>query len=78
MAKLHLINGWEIGFSKDVVVASLERGGAGDAAFNVTFAYDAAEAAIFVRDAIEKFGFEADWEGSDRDLEFIKAFAYRY
>lgn len=73
-----LIGGWEIGFSQDVVQAALERGGAGDAAVNVAFAYDAPEAAIFVRDALEKWSFEEEWEGTEQDLAFIKAFAYRY
>lgn len=78
MANLPLVNGWEIGFSKDVVVATLEKGGAGDASFNVAFAYDAAEAAIFVREALEQWDFEEAWGGSPEGLAFVKAFAYRY
>lgn len=78
MAKLPLINGWEIGFTQDVVVASLERGGMDDTAIDVDFAEDATEASVVVRDALERYSFEEEWDGSDEDLAFLKTFAYRY
>lgn len=73
---LMLNNGWAIGFSKDVLIAALERGGCEDMAFNVAFANDAAEAAAFLRSDI--FSLTDDWEGSEADITFIEAFAHRF
>ena len=77
MASSLMVDGWEIGFPKDVLVASLERGNtATDCDFNVSFAYDAAEAAIFVRQDLDDI--LDNWNGSDQDLAFILAFARRF
>jgi hypothetical protein len=78
MAKFPLIDGWEIGWSKDVLVASIERGGDTEtsAAFNVAFAEDAAEAAAFLEKDIDALA--RNWKGNDRDLEFIFAFVKRF
>lgn len=71
-----LPNGWAIGFSKDVLIAALERGNRGDMAFNVTFADNAAEAAEMLRTDI--FGLTDDWEGSEPDRDFVEAFAHKF
>lgn len=42
MASNLMVNGWEIGFSRDVLVAELELAGESDMAFNVDFASSAA------------------------------------
>lgn len=78
MAKFPLINGWEIGWSKNVLIASIERGGDTEtnAAFNVAFAEDAAEAANFLEEDIDRIA--RNWKGSEQDLEFIFAFVRRF
>lgn len=77
MAKLPLVNGWEIGWSRDVLVASIERGDtATNAAFNVALAYDANEAAHYLEKDIDAIA--RNWEGTDTDLEFIFNFVKRF
>lgn len=77
MAKLPLINGWEIGWSQDVLVAALERGdSATNASFNVALAYDAHEAAHYLEKDIDAIA--SHWEGNDADLEFIFNFVKRF
>ena len=78
MAKLPLVNGWEIGWSRDVLVAAIERGGdtGTNADFNVSFAVDAVEAAEFLEQDIDKI--TLNWEGSEQDLEFIYNFIRRF
>ena len=71
-----LPSGWAIGFSKDVLMAALERGNRGDMAFNVAFAGNAAEAAEMLRTDI--FGLTDDWEGSESDRDFVEAFAHKF
>lgn len=77
MAKLPLVNGWEIGWSRDVLVAALERGdSATNASYNVALAYDAKEAAHFLEEDIDAI--TSHWEGNDTDLEFIFNFVRRF
>ena len=76
--KLPLIDGWEIGWSKDVLIACIERGGdtQTNAAFNVSFAMNAAEAANFLEEDIDAI--TRNWNGNDRDLEFLYNFIRRF
>lgn len=77
MAKNLMLDGWEIGFSRDVLIAELERGAEElETAFNVSFAYDAAEAAVFLREDLDEI--VAGWEGSENGLAFVKAFAEKF
>lgn len=78
MAKFPLIDGWEIGWSQDVLIAAIERGGDTEtnAVFNVSFATDAAEAANFLEEDIDTM--TRNWKGDDRDLEFIFNFIKRF
>ena len=78
MAQFPLVNGWEIGWSKDVLLAAIERGGDTEtnAEFNVEFATDAAEAANFLEEDIDTM--TRNWKGNDRDLEFIFNFIKRF
>ena len=63
-----------IGFPLPTVIAVLERGcpSFGDAAFNVTFAYDHEEAAGFVAADWERI--TADWHGTAHELRFLRGF----
>jgi hypothetical protein len=76
--KMMLPDGWEIGWSRDVLIASIERGGdtGTNAVFNVSFAEDAAEAANFLEEDIDEM--TRNWKGNDRDLEFIYNFIRRF
>lgn len=78
MAKMPLVNGWEIGWSRDVLMAAIDRGGDTEtnASFNVAFATDAAEAANFLEEDIDKM--TRNWKGNERDLEFILTFIVRF
>lgn len=73
---LMLPNGWAIGFSKDVLLAALSRGNRDDMVINVSFAGTAAEAAEILR--TDLFGLTDDWEGNERDRDFVEAFAHRF
>ena len=72
------VKGWEIGFSRDVLIAALERGDGGDTGldFDVAMAQDAEEAAYFLRE--KENPLISCWKGSKEDLDFIIAFMTRY
>jgi hypothetical protein len=76
--KLPLVDGWEIGWSRDVLIAAIERGGDTEtnAAFNVAMAHDAAEAASFLEEDIDRI--TRNWKGDEQDLEFIYNFIKRF
>lgn len=78
MAKLPLVNGWEIGWSRDVLLACIKRGGDTEtnAEFNVAFASDAADAANCLEEDIDRIA--RNWQGTDTDLEFIFNFVRRF
>jgi hypothetical protein len=75
--KFPLIDGWEIGWSKDVLVACLERGGdITGSDFNVGMSSTAEEAAQYLEQEIDVI--DDHWNGNDRDLEFIHNFIKRF
>jgi hypothetical protein len=71
-----MVNGWEIGFSRDVLVAELERAGESDMAFNVSFTYDAAEAAAMLKEEFDRI--VSDWKGTENGLKFVRRFAEKF
>lgn len=73
---LMLSNGWAIGFSKDVLMAALERGGEHDRVFDVEFALDAADAAAILREDL--FTITDNWKGSEADIRYIEAFVSNF
>lgn len=76
MASNLMMNGWEIGFSRDVLVAELERAGESDMAFNVDFANSAAEAAMMLREELDPI--LSDWKGTENGLKFVRRFAEKF
>jgi hypothetical protein len=75
MASDLMVNGWEIGFSRDVLVAELERAGEHDMAFNVDFAIDAADAARMLREESPDY---SGWQGTENGLKFVRRFAEKF
>lgn len=75
MASNLMVNGWEIGFSRDVLVAELERAGEYDMAFNVSFAIDSADAAEMLR--AEEIDYSG-WTGTENGLKFVRRFAEKF
>lgn len=71
-----MMNGWEIGFSRDVLVAELERAGEYDMAFNISFALDAADGATMLRTEIDPI--LAQWKGTENGLKFVRRFAEKF
>lgn len=76
MASNLMVNGWEIGFSRDVLVAELERAGEFDMAFNVSFSMDAADAAEMLRTEIDPI--ISQWKGTENGLKFVRRFAEKF
>lgn len=76
MASNLMVNGWEIGFSRDVLVAELERAGEYDMAFNVSFVNTAAEAATMLREELDPI--IAQWKGTENGLKFVRRFAEKF
>lgn len=77
MAKLPLIDGWEIGWSRDVLIACLERGNTEtNADYNVAFAIDANDAANCLEGDIDLI--VRSWKGTEADLEFVCNFVRRF
>ena len=76
MASNMMVNGWEIGFSRDVLVAELERAGESDMAFNVDFANDAADAASMLREELDIIC--SEWKGTENGLKFVRRFAEKF
>lgn len=75
MASNLMVNGWEIGFSRDVLVAELERAGESDAAFNVSFAMNTDDAAQMLRNEDIDY---SDWQGTENGLNFVRRFAEKF